>query len=143
MKPKQYSKTDRNQALRLHRKGWGYNRIAEIIGCFPSTIKKWVEAAGQTKHPGPQHPKRKRDAAIKYYEKNDVSMVDVAKKFEIHPRTFARWIREEKVEMRAPKAKVNRKDVLADISAGMKRREIAEKHKCSESWVYRIQSEGV
>jgi len=105
-------------------------------------VKKWVEAAGLPKHPGPKYPKRKRDAAIKYYKKNGVSIVAVAKKFEIHPRTFARWIREEKIEMKGPKSKINRKDVLADISAGMKKREVAKKYNCSESWVYRIQSEG-
>jgi transposase-like protein len=139
---KQYSKDDRKRALRLHRKGWGYNRIADEIGCFPSTVKKWVEAAGQQKHPGPKYPKRKRDAAISHYQNNDVSIVEVAKRFEIHPRTFTRWLREEKVKIREPRSKIDRKGILADISSGMKKKDIAKKYKCSESWVYRIQSEG-
>ncbi len=139
---KQYSNVERKQALRLHHKGWGYNRVADVIGCFPSTVKKWVEAAGQEKHPGPKHPKRKRDAAISYYKKNGVSVAEAAKRSEIHRVTLARWLREENIEMKVSKGRVSREDVLADISAGMKKKDIAEKHKCSESWVYRIQSGG-
>ena len=136
----QYPKAARKQALRLHKGGWGYKRIADVIECFPSTIKKWVEAAGQEKHPSPKYPKRKREMAVGHYADNDVSIAATAKKFDVHPRTLARWLREENVEIKSKL--ISRKDVLADISAGMTKREIAEKYACSESWVYKIQSDG-
>lgn len=135
---KTYSKADKRQALRLHRKGWGYSRIAEVIGCFPSTIKKWVEAAGQPKHPGPKYPPSKRKLALDWYKKNDASVSVAASRFEIHPRTLSRWLKEEGVKLRTAQG-IDRAAVLEDIRSGMKKKDIAKKYNCSESWVYRIQ----
>ncbi len=137
---KQYSAADRRQALRLYREGWGYKRISEIIGCFPTTIKKWVIAAGQRKHPGPKHPRSKREVALRCYQIHHISINDAARLFGIHPTTMSRWLHEEEVAIKGPRLRVNRKGVLADIVTGMRKKDIATKHECSESWVYRIQS---
>lgn len=136
---KTYSDDDRAHALKLHRKGWGYNRIADVIGCFPSTVKKWVEKAGQAKHPGPKYPDAKRRKSVEYYKNNKVSIREAAERAGVHPRTMARWIREAKVKVREMEGRVGRAGILADLKAGMSKREIAKKHKCSESWVYRVQ----
>lgn len=138
---KTYSKADRRQALRLHRKGWGYSRIADVIGCFPSTVKKWVEAAGLPKHPGPKHSNSTRKLAIDWYKNNDASVSLVAVKFKVHPRTLSRWLKEEGVTIR-PIQGIDRNAVLRDIRSGMKKKDIAKKYDCSESWIYRIQGGG-
>ena len=138
---KTYSKAERRQALRLHRKGWGYSRIAEVIGCFPSTIKKWIEAAGQPKHPGPKYPDAERKLALEWYKKNDVSVSVAAKEFQVHPRTLSRWLKDDGVAIRNPHG-IDRGAILQDIRSGMKKSDIAKKYNCSESWVYRIQGGG-
>lgn len=136
---KTYTNEDRKRALRLHKKGWGYSRIADVIGCFPSTVKKWVDAAGVPKHDGPAHSEKKKRDAVAYYKKNMVSIKKAADHAGVHPRTMARWLRQEKVKMRKNEGRVGRKGILADLKKGMTKRLIAKKHGCSESWVYRVQ----
>jgi uncharacterized protein YjcR len=136
---KTYSKADRRQALRLHRKGWGYARIADVIGCFPSTIKKWIEAEGVPKHPGPKRSDQDRRRAVDWYRNNSVSVSAAASRFGVHSRTLSRWLREDGVPIHTAKG-VDRNAILNDIRAGMKKKDIASKHGCSESWVYKVQS---
>ncbi len=137
-----YSESDRKRALDLHRKQWGYDRVAQIIGCFPSTVKKWVEAAGQQKHPGPKYPKAKRDHILNWYKKNDVTIQEVSSKFKIHPKTLSRWLREDGIAVKNVSKIIDRKSVILDIKSGMKKKDIAKKYKCSESMIYRIQNGG-
>lgn len=141
MKNRVYSKANRRQAVRLYKSGWGYGRIAQVIGCFPSTVKKWIEAAGVPKHSGPKHGQKLRRLAIDWYAKNDVSINAAAKRWNIHPRTLSRWLQEDGVEIRSPKG-TDRSAILKDLASGMKRKDIAAKYGCSESWVYRVQSGG-
>lgn len=138
---KQYTKKERSRALRLHKKGWGYERISKEIGCFPSTVKKWVDASGQTKNPGPRHSDEKRNAAVDYYKNNEVSIRAAARNAKVSPKTMARWLDDEDVATRVL-WKVGRKEIIKDLEAGMSKKAIAKKHNCSESWVYRVQSGG-
>ena len=138
---KQYTKKERARALRLHKKGWGYARISKEIGCFPSTVKKWVDASGQTKNPGPRHSDEKRKAAIAYYKDNVVSIRAAADEAGISPKTMARWLSEATVATRAW-SKVGRKGIVEDLLMGMSKKDIAKKYSCSESWVYRVERGG-
>ena len=136
---KTYTKEQRSRALRLHKKGWGYARIASDIGCFPSTVKKWVDHAGSPKHPGPAHSTEKKKAALDYYKKNTVSIKKAADHAGVHTRTMTRWLEEGKVKIKKVEGRVGRKGIVRDLKAGMSKRAIAKKHECSESWVYRVQ----
>ena len=140
-KRKQYTKKERTRALRLHKNGWGYTRISKEIGCFPSTVKKWVEAKGQKKNPGPKHSDEKRKTAIAYYKDNVVSIRAAADEAGISPKTMARWLSEATVVTRAW-SKIGREGIVKDLKAGMSKKAIAKKHSCSESWVYRVQGGG-
>jgi len=136
---KTYTKEQRTKALRLHKKGWGYARIASDIGCFPSTVKKWVDSAGVAKHPGPAYSSAKKKAAVDYYKNNTVSIKKAADHAGVHTRTMTRWLEESKVKTRTIEGRVGRKGIIKDLKSGMSKRAIAKKHKCSESWVYRVQ----
>lgn len=96
MSKKVYSAAQRAKAKRLYKKGWGYGRIAGEIGCFPSTVRKWIKGGEITPHPGPKHSDAKRKAALAYYAKNDVSITAAAKHVGVHRKTLGRWIDESK-----------------------------------------------
>ena len=137
-----YSKADRQQAARLYKKGWGYKRIADVIGCYPSTIKQWVEAAKLEKHPGPAHTAEKRRAAITLYEKNpNMSLEEAAFHMGVNGVTLSRWIKADGIAIH-PQQRVRRvfdhEAIRKDLSKGMVGVEVALKHKCSESLVSRI-----
>jgi len=145
---KEYTSSDRRTAIRYYKKGWGCLRISQIIGCYPSTIKRWIERAiedgepGLEKHPPPNYPeKMKRRIIAEYLKRTDLSLDKVAKKNHIGPHTLHRWLEAAGVTTRGTRpAMYDRDAILVDILAGMKKKDIAAKHKCSESWVYRVQS---
>jgi transposase-like protein len=136
-----YSEADRKRALALHRRSWGYRRIAQVFGCAESTVKKWVEHAEQEKHPKPDHSPQKRRAAIEHYRKNEsASIAGTAKKYGVHPKTMARWLESEGVETRQRPTRFSRKDIEKDIGKGMSGAAIARKYQCSESYVSAIRN---
>lgn len=132
-----YSQADRERALALHKRKWGYRRIAQVFGCAESTVKKWVERADQEKNPKPDHHPRKKSAAIKFYkEHKDASITGTAKKYGVHPKTMKRWLEAEKVATNKRATKYSRKDILRDIKRGkLTGAQIARKHNCSQSYV--------
>jgi transposase-like protein len=134
MTTKRYTKSDRQKALKMHREGSGYRTIARTFGCAESTVKKWVEQAGQPKHRKPNHAAQKKRAAIRWYTDNNVSMAAAAKKYGVHPKTMARWLSEAAVPSRDIR-KFDKAKILVDIEAGMPGAQVARKHGCSESYV--------
>jgi len=146
---KEYTAADRKTAIRLYKKGWGCLRISHIIGCYPSTIKRWIEEAiakGEEieKHPSPNYSEKfKKKVIAEYLKREDLSLDKVAKQNEIGPHTLHRWLEGAGVATRPTKPPMYDRDaIIADIEAGMKKADIAAKHGCSESWVYRVQSGG-
>jgi transposase-like protein len=105
-----------------------------VFGCADSTVKKWVENAGQAKHKKPDHSPSKRKAALAYYASNPVSIAATAKKYGVHPKTMARWIADGSVKKRDVR-KFDKKKILQDIKGGLSGASIARKHGCSESYV--------
>lgn len=137
-----YSDASRKQALRLYREGWGYAKVAEVIGCYPTTIRDWVEAAGVEKHPGPARPAQlRRRAIVAYKEANGKkSISEVAKKFGIHGSTLSRWLAKHGIRKQKPR-KPNSFDheaIARDLESGMLGVDVALKHGCSESLVSNI-----
>ena len=118
----------------MHKTGAGYRVISKEFGCAESTVKKWIENAGQTKHKKPDHAFQKRRAAVSFYRSNHVSLSATATKYGVHPKTMARWIAAEKVAKRDIR-KFDKNKILADIRAGLAGAEVARKHGCSESYV--------
>lgn len=146
---KVYDAADRKTALRLYKNGWGCLRISQVIGCYPSTVKRWVDEAIATgvdieRHPAPNYSNNFRKKVIaEYLEREDLSLDNVAKKNKISPHTLHRWLADAGIATRSTKPpKYDRKAIIADLEAGMKKAEIAAKHGCSESWVYRVQAGG-
>jgi transposase-like protein len=141
---KEYSKADRSQALRLYKNGWGQLRIANVIGCYPSTVHRWLKDAKVKTRPGPSYSEKFRKKVIaEYLERTDLSMLKVARKNKVCQQTLHRWLDEAKVTSRSTRPCVyDREAIVADIEAGMKKADIAKKHGCSESWVYRVQAGG-
>lgn len=136
-----YSQADRDRALALHKRKWGYRRIAQVFGCAESTVKKWVERSDQKKHPKPDHHPQKKKAAIAFYKKQDSSSIaGTAKKYGIHAKTMARWLASEGIETRKRPTQYSRDKILADLKKGMSGADIARKHKCSESYVSAIRN---
>ena len=134
---KTYTDKDKKQALKLHKKGWGYARIAKVIGCYPSTVKRWVDDSPQKSHPGPAYSEKVKKAAIDYYKDNKVSIRRAAKEHGVSPKTLSRWLDAECIVPRTH-SRVGREGIIADLKAGMSKVNVARKHKCSESWVYRV-----
>jgi transposase-like protein len=141
-----YSQADRRQALRLHKKGWGYLRIAEIIGCYPMTIKRWVERANLKKHPGPAHSAKVRQKAIAAYKratgktKIAVSLSGLAKEHGVHVSTLSRWLSKSGIrhkKARRPHA-FDHAAIEAELKAGKSGVDVALSHGCSESLVSNI-----
>ena len=146
---KEYDTVDRRTAIRLYKKGWGCLRISQVVGCYPSTIKRWIDnaiAKGEDieRHPPPSYPEKfKKRVIAEYLKREDLSLDKVAKKNKIGPHTLHRWLADAGIATRSTKPpKYSREAILADLKAGMKRADIAAKHGCSESWVYRVQSGG-
>lgn len=142
MNTPRYSQADRRQALRLHKRGWGYLRIAEIIGCYPSTIKKWVERAKLKKHPGPAHSEKIRRKAISAYERaaGKKSVTVVASEHGIHVSTLSRWLSKSGVrrkKARRPHA-FDHAAIAAELKSGKLGVDVALSHGCSESLVSNI-----
>jgi len=148
--PAHYTASDRNHALRLHKEGWGYLRISEVIGCCSSTVMRWVEDAIKAKVPGvKKHPrlnyseKFKKKAIADYVARSDLSLLKVAGNHGISHHTLSRWLESAGVMTRSTKpAAYSRSAIIEDLKAGMLKKDIAVKHGCSESWVYRVQSGG-
>ena len=138
----EYPAVNIRQALRLYKKGWGCKRISYIIGCYPSTVKRWVEKAGLDKHPGPAHPKALRKKLIaEYQRRTDMSLERLAREHGVGHESLRRWLRDAKVPIRSQRPTMfNRDAILADIKEGLPKGDIASRHGCSESWVYRIQA---
>lgn len=138
-----YPTAVRKQAIRLYDKdGWGCKKIADTIGCTPSTVRKWIDQAGIHRHDGPAYSKEFREQVIADYQASDhMSLDNLAKEYEIAPHTLHRWLRDAGIRTRPQRPRVHDRDaILADLKAGvLTKREIAEKHGCSESWVYRVQ----
>lgn len=118
----------------MHREGSGYRAISKVFGCAESTVKKWVEQAGQIKHSKPDHASSKRRAAIKFYRDNNVSMAATAKRYGVHPKTMARWLDAASIPSRDVR-KFDKEEILVDIRAGMPGAQVARKHGCSQSYV--------
>lgn len=141
MNRNRYSKKDQERALELHRRKWGYRRIAQVFGCAESTVKKWVENAGQEKNPGPAHDDKIRRAAIRMYKgKKTPSISDVAKKYGVHPKTVSRWLDREGIESRRRPTKYSRDEILRDLDSGLSGAAVARKHKCSQSYVSAVRN---
>lgn len=140
---RRYSKEIRKQAIRLYEKeGWGFKKIADVIGCTITTVRKWIDDAGIDHHPGPSYTKAFREQVIADYQASDHMSLDaLAKEYEISPATLHRWLRQAKVKTRPQRPRVHdREKILEDLKSGeLTKKEIAEKHGCSESWVYRVQ----
>lgn len=134
MSEKRYSDAERKSALKLYKDGWGYLKIAQTLGCYESTVRKWVEKAGLKKHPKPDHPRQRRKAAVTFYQKSDTTVAACAKKYKVSSKTMARWLRLAGVESRAPKSSFDRKQILQDLQT-MTGAAVAKKHGCSESYV--------
>jgi len=143
MGTERYSDSSRKQALRLYEKnGWGYAKIAEVIGCYPSTIRDWVEAAGLKKHPGPAHSGQLRRRAITAYKnaKDEKSVSEVAKEHGVHVSTLSRWLAKHGIRRKSPR-KPNSFDhdaIAKDLKSGMLGVDVAVRHGCSESLVSNI-----
>ena len=144
---KEYTEADRKTAIRLYKEGWGCLRISQIVGCYPSTIKRWIEQAIEAgediqKHSSPGYPaKFKKRVIAEYLKRKDLSLDKVAKKNEVSPHTLRRWLEAAGIVTRSTKPPMyDRAAIIADIEAGMKKSAIALKHGCSESWVYRVQA---
>ena len=139
-----YSQADRERALALHKRKWGYRRIAQVFGCAESTVKKWVERSDQAKHPKPDHHPKKRKAAISFYRKNKGSSIaGTAKKYGVHAKTMARWLASDGITARRRPTQYSRKRILSDIEKGLTGADIARKHECSESYVSAIRNKRV
>lgn len=146
---KEYTESDHAAAVRLYKKGWGCLKISQVIGCYPSTIKRWIEdaiAAGADikKNPAPDYPESfKGEVIAAYLEREDLSLLKVAKLFSIGSHTLRRWLDDSGTLTRVTKPPTyDRAAIIVDIASGMKKKDIATKHGCSESWVYRVQSGG-
>lgn len=138
---KQYTQEQREHALELHRKNWGYRRIAQVFGCAESTVKKWVERADQEKHPKPDHHPRKKKAALAHYQSNPgASIAGTAKKYGVHAKTLARWLESQGVETRVRPTQFSKEEIIKDLDSGMSGAAIARKHNCSESYVSAIRN---
>jgi transposase-like protein len=139
-----YSSKDRKRALALHKRKWGYRRIAQVFGCAESTVKKWVERADHVKNPKPDHHPRKRKAAVEFYKNNeDASISGTAKKYGVHAKTMARWLKAAKVSVHSRPRKYSRDAIVKDIEKGLSGAEIARKHECSESYVSALRNNRV
>lgn len=136
-----YTNKDRKAAYRLHRKGWGYLRISQVIGCSSSTIRKWILAKGIEPREVSGHPDSLKAKAIKYYvEHPELSMEKIAMKHDVGPATLSRWLYSAKVSVRPYRPRiVDRDGILVDLKAGLPKSEIATRNNCSESWVYQVQ----
>lgn len=146
---REYSDAEKRQAIRLYKTtDWGCLKISQVIGCYPSTIKRWVEKAinrgepGLKKKPPPNYPEKfKKQVISEYLDRKDLSLRQVAEKNEISEHTLHRWLFDAGILTRGAKpVKYDRDAILEDIKSGMQKKDIAAKHGCSESWVYRVQA---
>ncbi len=116
--------------------------MSQIIGCYPSTIKGWIEDAGIKKNASPSYPKQFRKKVVaEYLARTDLSMKKVADKNGVNHHTLFRWLSDAGIVPRASRPRMyDLEGIEADLTAGMTCPEVADKHGCSESWVYRVQS---
>lgn len=135
-----YSDKDKEYAIERHAEGWGYNKIADVLGCSPTTIRKWILDEGISPRSGPAIPNEIVKKAIDRYTEGNESIAHIAREMGITPVTVSRWLNKNGVSIRHNTGRVNRSEVLKDIKDGMKKEDIAKKHKCSVSNIYRIQS---
>jgi len=137
----EYTKSDHRTAHRLHKKGWGYLSISQIIGCSPTTVRKWVLKKGLKPHKVSGHTEARKAKAVADYLGDETLSVDrAAKKHKVGASALARWVRAAGKKTRSQRPPIhNRESILTDLKAGLSKSEIAKKNKCSESWVYRVQ----
>lgn len=136
-----YTTADRKTAYRLYRKGWGYLKISQIIGCSSSTVRKWIIAKGIDPRKVSGHPESLKAKATKYYLDNpELSMEKVAMKHGVTPATLSRWLHSSNATVRPYRPRVvDRDGIIRDLKAGLPKKEIASRNSCSESWVYQVQ----
>lgn len=137
----EYTQSDKKTAYRLYRKGWGYLKISDIIGCSPTTVRDWILDKGIKPRKVSGHPESLKKKVIKYYvEHPELSMEKVAIKHEVGAATLATWLKDAEVTVRPYRPRiVDQEGVLKDLKAGLPKKEIATRNSCSESWVYTVQ----
>ena len=137
----EYTQSDKKTAYRLHKKGWGYLKISDIIGCSPTTVRDWILGKGIKPRPASGHPKALKKKAVKYYDAHpELSMEKVAIKHEVGAATLSTWLKDAGVTVRPCRPRiVNREGIIKDLEAGLPKKEIASRNSCSESWVYTVQ----
>ncbi len=125
------------QALRLHKSGWGYKTISDAIGYSPTTVRSWIHNAGVARHPRSDFPVDVVNAAVNEYQSDDrMSITSIARKYGACRKTVRRWLIRLGVESR-PRP-TNRHRVLEDLSTGLTIKECALKRGLSESYVGKI-----
>jgi transposase-like protein len=139
-----YTNEDRKTVYRLHRKGWGYLKISQVIGCSPSTVRKWILQKGIEPREASGHSDDTKKAAMdEYVKRTDLSLDKVAKRHSVGPAALSRWLHDAGIPVRPTRPRIiSREAIVADLEAGLKKEDIARRNNCSESWVYRIQRGG-
>lgn len=136
-----YTRADRQHAMRLYKKGWGYLKIANEIGCAASTVRKWVLAKGISPRPVSGYDDEFKKKVMDDYEASpDLSLEKVAKKHGVGAAALSRWLYADGRRVRPYRPRiVSREGIIRDIKAGLPKSEIASRNSCSESWVYQVQ----
>jgi len=138
-----YCQSEKDAAIRLYRKGWGYLRISQVVGCSASTIRKWIVASGEceSSERSRRHPEDLKVKAVDYYLSEGLSLKRAALHFGVGEATLRRWVIQSGNITRKKRPDVlDNKGILQDLRDGIPKAEIARRRSCSETWVYRVQA---
>lgn len=134
---KKFTEEEKKMAIDLYQSGLGYKKISKIVGCYPSTIKKWVEKLDLDKNQWPKHDDNIKQKVLDYYRNNESTISDVSYIFSIPKSTIEKWIC--KAGIYKEKKKYDRNQIIEDIKT-MSGSDVAKKHGCSESLISLIKN---
>lgn len=137
MSAKRYSEEEKQRAIELYESGLGFWKVAKEFGCYPSTVKKWVEKAGVQKHSQNKHSDELKQKAVEYYKTHDHSITDVGYIFGIAKSTLEKWIYEAGIAK--GRFQFDHDKILEDLKT-MSGTDVAVKYGCSESLVSMIKN---
>lgn len=137
-----YTQSDHKHAIRLYKKGWGFRKISQVIGCSMSTAKAWIDAAIEDQSVDIERndadPLRdvRSHVVDEYRNKENLKINDLARKNKVHPNTVRNWL--NKAGLLQSQIIYDRHAMLEDLNSGMAGKDVADKYGCSVSLVYKV-----
>jgi len=136
-----YPQSLRVQAKKLYDEGWGLEKIASVLECAHTTVKRWIVQQGGQIRPAPGVEKvRKQEILNGYFEDPQNTIAGTARRYGVHEKTLSRWISRSGQEPHIRKRVFDREGIMEDLDSGLSGADVARKHGCSESFVSAVKT---